>query len=159
MQLLRGGWRRTSVYLNFSKAFDAVSHTILTQGLIKGRPSKWLVGQTKNWPNDQRVLNSGTKCSCRVVAAKVPWGLIILIVINYLADGTQQILPTEWQPGLGWKWPKSPSLPTPCPGQGQHLPLDQIVQSLIQPGPGLYSAFSTWLGGLFAAPPPAVPSI
>lgn len=160
VQLLSGGWRRTSVYLSFSKAFAAVSHTILAQGQMKGRSRQWPVGQTENWPSDQRVLSSGTKSSCKAAAAEVPWGLMILIVINYLADGTQHILPTESQPGLGRKGPERPSsLSTPCRGQGQHLPLARIVQSLIHLGPGLHSAPSTWLGGLFDAPPPAVPSI
>ncbi|KAJ7400527.1 hypothetical protein BTVI_104637 [Pitangus sulphuratus] len=68
-----------NVYLDFSKAFDAVSHRILT-----GKPKKCGLDERsvrwmKNWPNGraQRVMISGVESSWRPIVSGIPWGLIL----------------------------------------------------------------------------------
>lgn len=39
------------VYLDFRKAFDAISHNLFTDKLMKCRISKWTVRWTENWLN------------------------------------------------------------------------------------------------------------
>lgn len=51
-----------TVYLNFSKAFDTVSHNILIEKGMKCRLGKWIVRWIQNWLNSwaQGIMISGT---------------------------------------------------------------------------------------------------
>jgi len=53
------------VYLNFSKAFNTVSHNIFLGKLRKCGLNKWLVKWIENWLNGrtQRVVISGSESS------------------------------------------------------------------------------------------------
>jgi len=55
------------VYLDFSKAFDTVSHNILIDKLRKCGVDEWTVRWIENWLNGraQRVVISGAESSCR----------------------------------------------------------------------------------------------
>ena len=61
------------VYLDFSKAFDTVSHHILVGKLRKCGLDEWTVRWFQNWPNGraQRVVVSGAESSWRPVASGV----------------------------------------------------------------------------------------
>ncbi|XP_064901183.1 uncharacterized protein LOC135577216 [Columba livia] len=62
------------VYLDFSKAFDTVSHNILIGKVKKCRLDEWTVRWIENWLDgrDQRVVINGAESSCRPVASGVP---------------------------------------------------------------------------------------
>ena len=67
------------VYLDFSKAFDTVSHNILLGKLRKYGLDEWTLRWSENWLNGraQRVVISDTESTWRPVASGVPPGLVL----------------------------------------------------------------------------------
>jgi len=69
-----GSFLLNSLTLNFSKAFDTVSHNILTGKFRKCGLDEWSVRWTENWLNGrtQRVVICGAESSWRLVTSGVP---------------------------------------------------------------------------------------
>jgi len=82
------------VYLDFSKAFDTVSHNILIGKLKKCGLEDWTVRWVENWLNgqSQRIIISGAESKWRPVTSGVPRG-------QYLAQSCSTYSAMTWMKG------------------------------------------------------------